>query len=280
MDPLTMAHPSADPIRRCGPAVQIEDLTISYRQHPAVHHLNCALPGGSLTAVVGPNGAGKSSLLDALAGKLRPNSGRITLGVAGRPALAYLPQQSGIDRSFPLCVDDVVMLGGWATVGLFGSATPAVRHAAQQALADVGLAGLGQRLVSELSVGQFQRVLFARVLVQNAPLILLDEPFNAVDARTTAELLSLVRRWHGEGRTVVAVLHDLEQVRAHFPHTLLLAREAVAHGPTEAVLSPGHLQRARELAERWGDPADWCQRGTGDAQASALSSPRPSLAPR
>ncbi len=272
-------HPASPPISTSraaegAVAVRIEDLTISYRQHPAVHHLSCALAAGSLTAVVGPNGAGKSSLLEALAGKLRPNSGHIHHGPQGRKALAYLPQQNGIDRSFPLRVDDVVMLGAWSRLGLFGGATPAMRQAAQQALSEVGLGGLGRQLVSELSVGQFQRVLFARVLVQDAPLILLDEPFNAVDARTTADLLGLVKRWHAEGRTVVAVLHDLEQVRAHFPQTLLLAREAVAHGPTEAVLSAAHLQRARDLAEQWGDPADWCRRGLDaplDAPGAAVS---------
>lgn len=256
-------------------AVSIENLTVSYRQHPAVHHLSCQFAAGSLTAIVGPNGAGKSSLLDALVGKVRPSTGQVRLGLPGRGGrahIAYLPQQSGIDRSFPLRVSDVVMLGAWGTLGLFGGASAAVQQRAQQALAEVGLAGFGQRLVGELSVGQFQRVLFARVLMQDAPLILLDEPFNAIDARTTGELLALVHRWHGEGRTVLAVLHDLDQVRAHFPSTLLLAREGLAHGHTPQVLSASNLMRARELAEQWDDAAAWCHR---DAQAPAFDSGLP-----
>jgi zinc/manganese transport system ATP-binding protein len=242
------------------PSVEIENLTISYRQHPAVHHLDCRIATGSLTAVVGPNGGGKSSLLEALAGKLRPTGGRVRLSGGGRARVAYLPQQSQIDRSFPLCVADVVMLGAWSTFGLFGGAGAVERRRGAEALAQVGLDGFGGRRVGELSVGQFQRVLFARVLMQDAPLILLDEPFNAIDSRTTADLLALVQRWHAEGRTVIAVLHDLEQVRAHFPETLLLAREGLGHGPTDQVLTAERLRRARELAEQWDDAAAWCHR--------------------
>ncbi len=124
----------------------------------------------------------------------------------------------------------------------------------------MGLAGFERRPIGALSAGQFQRVLFARMLLQDARLILLDEPFTAIDARTTADLLEVVRRWHGERRTVVAVLHDLDQVRAHFPETLLLAREPVAWGPTGEALGPANLLRARAMAEAWDDDAPECRR--------------------
>ncbi len=248
------------------PAVEVHNLTISYRQHPAVHHLSCRIDTGTLTAIVGPNGAGKSSLLEAMVGRLQPTTGHVSLGVAGRQQVAYLPQQSSIDRSFPLRVADVVMLGAWPSMGLFGGIGHAARLRCAAVLADVGLDGFGRRLVGELSVGQFQRVLFARVLMQDAPLILLDEPFNAIDNRTTAELLALVHRWHGEGRTVVAVLHDLAQVRQHFPQALLMAREGIAHGATSAVLSADNLSRARVLAEQWDDDAAWCHRDEAAAR--------------
>jgi zinc/manganese transport system ATP-binding protein len=134
----------------------------------------------------------------------------------------------------------------------------AQRQQAQQALETVGLVGFEDRLIAELSVGQFQRVLFARLLLQDASLILLDEPFAAIDGRTTADLMVLVERWHAEQRTVIVVLHDLAQVHSHFPSTLLLARERIAHGPTALVLSPDNLQRARLMAERWDEHAPWC----------------------
>ena len=122
----------------------------------------------------------------------------------------------------------------------------------------VGLEGFEDRSVGSLSSGQFQRVLFARLLMQNASVILLDEPFTAIDARTTQDLLKLIRDWHGQGRTVIAVLHDIEQVRKHFPNTLLMAREAIAWGDTATVLHADNLRRARNMAEYWSDDATAC----------------------
>ncbi len=265
-------HARADALAVTPPAIAVEDLTVSYRQHPAVHHVSCRFEPGSLTAVIGPNGAGKSSLLDALTGRVQPSTGRVHTGGLKRGGLAYLPQQSGIDRSFPLGVLDVVMLGAWPRIGWFRGASAEQRKAALRALSQVGLIGFEHRLIAELSVGQFQRVLFARVLMQDAPVILLDEPFNAIDTRTTADLMRLVQHWHAEGRTVIAVLHDMAQVREHFPLSLLLARECVAHGATEEVLLPHHLKRAQQMAEQWDEHADWCAAPAGGSVNSGLTS--------
>lgn len=240
--------------------LRFDDLTLGYRRHPAVHHLSGAVREGSLTAVVGPNGAGKSTLLKAIVGTLKPLEGRIALDGIDRRDIAYLPQQAEVDRSFPIGVLDTVLLGHWRRVGVFGGIGRRRHEEALAALAAVGLAGFERRPIGALSAGQFQRVLFARMLLQDARLILLDEPFTAIDARTTADLLAVVRRWHGERRTVVAVLHDLEQVRAHFPETLLLAREPVAWGPSAETLGPANLLRARAMAEAWDDAAPACRR--------------------
>jgi zinc/manganese transport system ATP-binding protein len=236
--------------------VRIHDLTVAYRGHPAVHHVSGEFAPGSMTAVVGPNGAGKSSLLAALGGALRAHQGRIERDPAQR--VAYLPQASELDRSFPVRVHELVATGLWARTGSFGAVRPADHQRVDEALAAVGLPGFERRWVGELSAGQAQRVLFARVLVQDAGLILLDEPFNAIDARTTADLLVLLHRWHRESRTVIAVLHDLDQVRAHFDQALLLAREPIAWGPTAQVLSAEHLFTARRMAEAWDDAAAPC----------------------
>ncbi len=131
-------------------------------------------------------------------------------------------------------------------------------HRAEEALAAVGLSGFARRPVGSLSAGQFQRLLFARLLVQDAPILLLDEPFTAVDARTAADLLAILRRWHGEGRTILVVLHDLDLVRAEFPEALLLAREKIAWGPTAEALSPANRLRARMMAEAWDEAAPPC----------------------
>lgn len=252
-------HPTGAPARTPAPAacVRVQDLTIAYRGHPAVHHLSGTFAPGALTAVVGPNGAGKSSLMTVLAGVRRSFQGRLERPPAAQ--VAYLPQAAALDRSVPVTVHEVVAMGCWARLGSFRGLDAAGRAAVAQALAAVGLSGFERRLIGELSAGQAQRVLFARVLVQDASLILLDEPFNAIDARTTADLLALLPRWRDEARTVIAVLHDLEQVRAHFDQVLLLAREPVAWGPTAQVLRAEHLFRARQMAEAWDEGAPVCR---------------------
>jgi len=237
----------------------LENVTVSYDRHPAVHHLSGVVRTGSMTAVVGPNGAGKTTLLRALMDLVPRSEGRIAMALR-RHDIAYLPQQAELDKRFPLSTLDAVQLGHWGRCGAFGAIDRAARAKAAAALAAVGLTGFERRSLSSLSVGQFQRVLFARVLLQDAQLILLDEPFAAIDAKTTADLLGVVRRWHTEGRTVMAVLHDIDQVRRHFPETLLLARTPIAWGPSEAVLKPANLLRARAMAEAWDETAPVCAR--------------------
>ncbi|ARV18298.1 High-affinity zinc uptake system ATP-binding protein ZnuC [Curvibacter sp. AEP1-3] len=238
-------------------AVTLHNVTVSYRRHPALHHVSGHFARGSLTAVIGPNGAGKSTLLKSLAGLVQPDPhGHVAHAPGVR--LAYLPQHSELDRTFPLDVRDCVLMGLWAQTGAFGSATPAMLARVDAALEAVGLQGFEHRPVGTLSSGQLQRALFARLLVQDADLILLDEPFNAVDSKTTAGLLTLVQQWHRQGRTVIAVLHDDAQVREHFPQTLLLARECIAWGATAEVLTEVNLQRARAMAEAWDETAAIC----------------------
>ncbi len=239
------------------PALIVRDLTVAYRSHPAIHHLSGEFAAGSSTAVIGPNGAGKSTLMGVLAGRVRPTQGGIDCAAGTR--IAYLPQQAEIDRTFPITVRDVVAMGLWPRLGAFRRVRAEDRAAISHALAQTGLAGFERRLIGELSTGQCQRVLFARLMLQDARVVLLDEPFNAVDERTTADLLAVVHTWHREGRTVIAVLHDMEQVRQNFEQTLLLAREAVAWGPTEAVLREHALRQARQMVEAWDERAPACQ---------------------
>ena len=240
--------------------IELDDVTLGYERHPAVHHLRGGFGAGP-TAIIGPNGGGKSTLLKGVMGLLRPLGGRIAVHGIERRDIAYLPQQAEIDAEFPISVIDTVLLGHWRRVGPFRAFTRALRADAARALAAVGLAGFESRPIGSLSAGQRQRVLFARVLLADSPIILLDEPFTAIDQRTTADLLELVVAWGAEGRTVIAVLHDDELVRRHFPTALLLAREAIAWGPTAEVLSPANLARARTMSEAWDEDAHTCDRG-------------------
>lgn len=241
-----------------GGALVLRGLTLGYARHPAVHHVDGTIPAGSLTAVVGPNGAGKSTLLKGIIGEIAPLEGEVARAGLARQDIAYLPQAAEIDRAFPIAVFDLVAMGLWRRVGPWRSLKPH-RAAVAAALAAVGLTGFERRPIGTLSGGQLRRALFARVLLQDARVILLDEPFAAIDARTTDELLALVHGWHAEGRTVVAVLHDLDQVARHFPSTLLLAREAVAWGPTHEALTADNLRRARRLCEAWDEDAPVCR---------------------
>ncbi|MHC2741316.1 zinc/manganese transport system ATP-binding protein [Bradyrhizobium liaoningense] len=224
-------------------ALHFHNVTLGYDRHPAVHHLSGEVAPGALVAVIGPNGAGKSTLLRGIVGILKPLAGSIHLGGLDARDIAYLPQSAEIDRSFPISVFDFVGTGLWRATGLFGGIGRAAREKILGAIASVGLNGFENRPIGTLSGGQMQRVLFARVLLQDASLIVLDEPFNAIDTKTTADLLALVKQWHGEGRTVLAALHDMEMVRNHFSDTLVLARGPRGMGPDRGGADAGKPDR-------------------------------------
>ncbi|MBY0383050.1 MAG: ABC transporter ATP-binding protein [Xanthobacteraceae bacterium] len=234
------------------------NLTLGYDRHPAVHHLDGAVAQGSLLAVVGPNGAGKSTLFRGIVGILKPLAGSIDLGEIDPRDIAYLPQSADIDRTFPISVFDFVGMGLWRSKGIMGGFDRRDQGKIEQALTAVGLSGFERRVIGTLSGGQTQRMLFARLILQDARLIVLDEPFNAIDAKTSDDLLALVLRWHDEGRTVIAALHDIDLVREKFPHTLLLARTKVTWGPTREVLTAGYLATARQMCEAFDDSAAPC----------------------
>jgi zinc/manganese transport system ATP-binding protein len=241
-------------------AITFCNVTLGYDRHPAVHHLNGDVERGALLAICGPNGAGKSTLLKGIAGTLLPLSGAIASPGSDASDIAYLPQAAEIDKNFPVDVFDIVAMGLWKRRGAFGGMTRRDTTAISSAIDAVGLDGFEARPIASLSGGQLQRMLFARLLMQNASVILLDEPFTAIDSRTVSDLLVLVARWHEEKRTVLAVSHDLDLVRTHFPQTLLLAREEIAKGKTSAVLTAENLRKARAMVEAFDKDAQACAR--------------------
>ncbi|EIJ33608.1 metal ABC transporter ATP-binding protein [Thiothrix nivea] len=218
------------------PAIRFHNLTLGYGRHKVIQHLNMSIPHGALLAVVGANGAGKSTLFKALMGELKPLGGSIHLHGVGLRELAYLPQRAALEQNFPIDVHDCVAMGLWRQVGAFGAVSATQESRIAAALASVGLDGMRHVPLSRLSGGQMQRALFARLLLQDAPVILLDEPFNAIDEKTIQDLLALIQQWHQQGRTVLAVLHDRERVRRHFPTALLLAEGQTRYGATAKVL--------------------------------------------
>ncbi len=238
--------------------LRFRNLTLGYERHPAVHHLDGAVETGALVAVMGPNGAGKSTLFKGIVGALKPLAGSIERDGLDARDIAYLPQVAEIDRSFPINVYDIVAMGLWRAKGAFGGIGGKDHHAIEAAIAAVGLTGFEPRPIGTLSGGQLQRMLFARLLLQDARVIVLDEPFTAIDAKTSADLLDLVRRWHRERRTVLAASHDIDLVRANFPQTLLLAREPVAWGATAEVLTAENVAKAQRMCEAFDEYAEAC----------------------
>jgi zinc/manganese transport system ATP-binding protein len=212
----------------------LRDVTVRYGRHVALEGVSGEFAAGSLTAVVGANGAGKSTLLAAIAGVVRLARGVVCC--TARHRMAYLPQLNSIDRHYPLTVAELIALGGWGEFGAFRAPGTVFRVRAAAAAEMVGLTEQLGQPSGDISVGELQRALFARLVLQDAAVILLDEPFAAVDENTVRVLLDQIARWHREGRTVIAVVHDLDLVQARFPATLVLARHCLAWGMTETAL--------------------------------------------
>lgn len=225
--------------------VRLEGVSLGWRGKWAVRGATGQFLRAGLYAVVGPNGAGKSTFLNALMGQISPATGRIWRDQQLR--FAYLPQAHGLDLSVPMSVYDFVALGLWGELGALRALSALQHQRVQQVLTQVGLADFARRPLGTLSGGQLQRVLFARIAVQQAQVILLDEPFTGVDESTTEQLMRIILHWHAQGATVIAVLHDIEQVHQYFPFTVLLAGQVVGWGPTAEVLTEDNLHLARHL---------------------------------
>jgi len=232
------------------PAVlQIRNLALGYPGLTLFRHLSIGIEAGTTLAVLGANGSGKSTFVKMLLGLMPPLSGDLFWPNGQPREIGYLAQMSEFDRRFPIRVRDLAAMGAWRGLGLWSGLNGAGRDRVAAALEEAGVSDLADRSLHTLSGGQLQRALFARVIMQDAPLILLDEPFAAVDQSTEAHLLSIIRRWRDEGRAVVLVVHDLSSVLDHCSHALLLGDERAFHGPVQDVLIPERLIAQNYLSE-------------------------------
>ncbi|MCC5973470.1 MAG: metal ABC transporter ATP-binding protein [Rubellimicrobium sp.] len=237
-----------------GQALHVEDLTVSYGTDPALWDIDLDIPPGVMCAIVGPNGAGKSTLIKAALGLVRPVAGHVRfLGHeigAMRGRIGYVPQRHSVDWDFPTTTRDVVEMGLYRSIGWFRRPGRAARDRALAALAEVGMQDYADRQISQLSGGQQQRVFLARALVQDAPILILDEPMAGVDATTEAVIIDLLKRLRDAGRTVIVVHHDLTTVQSHFDWLVILNIRIIAQGPVRDVYTPENLRAAygRQLA--------------------------------
>jgi len=228
------------------PALQVEDLTVAYRDKPVLWDVDISVPPGVLMAVVGPNGAGKTTLIKACLGLVRPAAGRVL--IHGRPVddqrrqIAYVPQRGSVDWDFPTTVLDVVTMGRYGALGWFRRPGAAERERARQCLEMVGMLGFERRQISQLSGGQQQRVFLARALVQEADIFFMDEPFQGVDATTERAIVALLQNLRAGGRTVICVHHDLQTVPEYFDWVSLVNVRLVASGPVKEVFTPALLR--------------------------------------
>ncbi len=228
------------------PAIDVHDLTVAYRDKPALWDIDLTVPPGVLAAVVGPNGAGKTTLIKAMLGLIRPVSGRVLIHgqpyAANKQAVAYVPQRNSVDWEFPTTVSDAVLMGTYGSIGWFHRPGLRQKEATRDALAQVGMTEFAARQISQLSGGQQQRVFLARALVQQAPVYVMDEPFQGVDAPTELAIVDLLRGLRAGGRTVLVVHHDLSTVPEYFDHVTLLNVRKVASGPVAETFTDANLK--------------------------------------
>ena len=234
-----------------GSGILAQGLTVSYRNGlTALRDASFAIPTGTITALVGVNGAGKSTLFKAIMGFLPAAAG--TIRVLGLPVpealkrnlVAYVPQAEEVDWSFPVLVEDVVMMGRYGHMGFLRRPRPADRQAVDQALARVDMLAFRHRQIGELSGGQRKRVFLARALAQDGRVILLDEPFTGVDVKTEEQIIGLLRELRDEGRVMLVSTHNLGSVPEFCDRTVLVKGTVLAYGPTDEVFTRDNLERA------------------------------------
>ena len=235
-------------------ALHVEDLTVTYGANPVLWDIDLNIPPGVMCAIVGPNGAGKSTLIKAALGLVRPAAGHVRF--LGRPIgqmrgqIGYVPQRHSVDWDFPTTARNVVEMGLYRDLGWLRRPGKAEHARALAALAEVGMQDYADRQISQLSGGQQQRVFIARALVQDAPILILDEPMAGVDASTEAIIIALLKKLRDAGRTVIVVHHDLTTVQSYFDWLVMLNVRIIAQGPVAQTYSADNLRAAygRHLA--------------------------------
>ena len=227
--------------------IRIENLSVSYKETLALKDISLVLQGPTITGIIGPNGAGKSTLLKGMLGII-PHEGHAFIDDKemnkSLKKVAYVEQKIHIDYNFPIKVKECVSLGLYPSIPLFHTLKAKHWEKVAEALEIVGLSDYAERQISQLSGGQFQRVLIARCLVQDADYILLDEPFVGIDSVSEEIIMNTLRDLKKSGKTVLIVHHDLGKVAHYFDQVLLLNKELIAFGPTKETFTQANLKQA------------------------------------
>jgi ABC-type Mn2+/Zn2+ transport system ATPase subunit len=228
--------------------LEIQSASIGYGEKIVLHDLDFQIPHGARVAVVGPNGAGKSTLFKALVGLLPVHKGSIL--IHGEPlrthkdCVAYVPQREDVDWRFPVTVHDVVMMGRYGQIGWLGRISPHDREVVNKSLEQMDIADLADKSIGQLSGGQQQRAFLARALAQEPHILLMDEPFTAVDVTTQEATFNLLDHLREREVTTLISTHDLNLAASRFDLVLLLNHQLIAYGEPKTVFQQENLQRA------------------------------------
>lgn len=228
--------------------VKVEDLSMAYREKPVIWDIDLEIIKNSRTAIVGPNGAGKSTLLKGILNLMKPLSGFVRF--EGLPFkqyyknIAYVPQLGSVNWDFPTTVFDVVLMGRYVHLGWLARPGRKDRQIAAQALDRIGLTDFAKRQISELSGGQRQRVFLARAIAQDAEIYFMDEPLQGVDIKSEAVIINTIKEFQKNGKTIVAVHHDLSQVEDYFDRVAIINKRLVAEGSIKEAFTKKNIDLA------------------------------------
>jgi len=229
-------------------ALQVRNLSVNYSYKEVLRNVSFSVSKGKLIGIVGPNGAGKSTLIKAILNLLKPSSGDVVFDDKSIEeickSISYVKQKVDHDLSFPIRVREVVLLGTFPKIKLFRYPGKAQRRLVDKALKEVDMLDFAKSQIGELSGGQLQRVFLARVLVQDAQLIFLDEPFAGIDANSEQKIIKILKKMRDEGKTIIMVYHDLGNVLEYFDEIIILNKEVVAFGDTKTTFTKENIDKA------------------------------------
>ena len=228
--------------------ITIKNLTVAYGETPVFSDVNVQFNAGKITGIIGPNGAGKSTLIKAMLGLIKSKRGSADYN--GQPmktiqkTTAYVEQRKNLDLTFPISVFDVVMTGTYGKLGFLKSPGKKERAASQAALAQVSLTEFANRQIGNLSGGQLQRVFVARAIVQEAEVIILDEPFVGIDLQSETAIMAILQQWRDAGKTIIVVHHDLNKVSRYFDDLVIMNHGIVDYGAVSDVYNAKNIEKA------------------------------------
>lgn len=227
--------------------IEVKKIVVAYDEKVVLWNINLNIKQGGLMALVGPNGAGKSTLIKAMLGLVKTVTGEVTFYNKKynevRKKIAYIPQRGSVDWDFPTTVFDVVEMGCYGKVGWLKRVGKKEKEKTKEMIEKVGMSEFENRQISQLSGGQQQRVFLARALVQEADIYFMDEPFQGIDSKTEKSIIEMLKKLRDDGKTVIAVHHDLQTVKEYFNYVTFINGSVIASGKTEEIFTEENIQK-------------------------------------